>query len=321
MITYWPSEQSLQLNYKVANLFLQTHEKFSEDLSNSTKENLPIDLVDTTARKKLFASVLSELEILVLDIIELNLNIENLHLLNHKILYDITEKSLLRFMSSLEYPSEFSFNLYKSYYFKLLLFDHRLLLENLLIYLIFGSSGIDIKLFPFEKWKTPLEHVKILLENLVIQISNIIVFSIIDEMKPISEVLDFLIMNKLCNSTYVSIRSIALFRNNLIAQSIIILYFYQPKAVYSARYKVWLFSSRGLISRYIYTSRSNDYLKLCKIQLFCILCLELQDLIIPKLENLILVLGRIILYLFVNILGNSLRFLIRTIFSILSHSK
>nr|YP_009293918.1 hypothetical protein Ahnf_121 [Ahnfeltia plicata]AOM65606.1 hypothetical protein Ahnf_121 [Ahnfeltia plicata]UAT97153.1 hypothetical protein Ahn.pli.UK.pt_075 [Ahnfeltia plicata]UAT97358.1 hypothetical protein Ahn.pli.Chile.pt_075 [Ahnfeltia plicata] len=321
MITYWPSEQSLQLNYKVANLFLQTHKKFSEDLSNSTKENLPIDLVDTTARKKLFASVLSELEILVLDIIELNLNIENLHLLNHKILYDIIEKSLLRFISSLEYPSEFSFNLYKSYYFKLLLFDHRLLLENLLIYLIFGSSGIDIKLFPFEKWKTPLEHVKILLENLVIQISNIIVVSIIDEIKPISKVLDFLIINKLCNSTYISIRSIAVFRNNLIAQSIIILYFYQPKAVYSARYKVWLFSSQGLISRYIYTSRSNDYLKLCKIQLFCILCLELQDLIIPKLESLILVLGRIILYLFVNILGNSLRFLIRTIFSILSHSK
>jgi len=70
MIIYWPNKQSLNLNLAVANLFIQTYKKFSLNLHNQTVKNLPVDILKTIIKKKLFQEILIELEILILDIIK-----------------------------------------------------------------------------------------------------------------------------------------------------------------------------------------------------------------------------------------------------------
>lgn len=317
MIKYWPHRQSIELNHEVALLFAQTKNKFASNLlENTTNDLLSIDIIDNHNKSKIFHCVLKELEILILDIIELDLNIENIKLLNHKMLYDLIEKTLLQFISNDKILKEvFQFKKNISYNSDITFFEHKLLLENVLIYLVFGSNYIQDKIFAFDNLKTPQKHVSILLENLVIQTSNFALIQIIEETYSLSELISFLIDNNLCNSSYLSIRSIALFRNNLIIQNLKYRYINQPRAIYGARYKVWLLGFNGLICKYIYTSRLEDLPKLSKPKLIFIILIELQDIILPKLEQLLLILGKIILYVLINIVGTSIVFLIRTIIS------
>nr|QCI09016.1 hypothetical protein [Inkyuleea mariana] len=317
MKQYWPNEQGTKLNNEVANLFLKTKKKFQYNLSNKTNSYLYIDILNNSSKSHLFNITLKEIEILILDIVEIDLKIKHIQLLNQKILYNLIQKILKHFISILNYNSHKVFKLdqYKiSYnYLKIILLEHRLLLENLLIYLIFGSSIINQQTFVFNNINTPKEHVSILLENLIITASNLVIFILIENFQSLSKTAYFLIKYKLCNKNYLSNRSLALFKNYLIWQNLIYLYINQPKAIYSARYKIWLISSNGLIARYIYISRLDDFPKLSRIQLVFLFFIEAQDILIPQIEKICLILGRVILYISINVIVNSAIFLIRTL--------
>lgn len=307
MTKYWPNKQSIKLNLAVASLFVKTYQKFSYNLSNITTNNLPIDITDNYKRKQLFIYVLTEIEILILDIIELDLNVENLHQLNHKILYNLISKTTKNFLSNFTTNRNKRIINYNSSYIKLFFLEHKLLLENLLIYLTFGTQAIDSKLFPFPKLETPSTHVSLLMENAIIQISNIIIFSLLDNIESLPTISDFLINNNLCNPSYISIRSISIFRNNLITNHWINLYFQYPKSIYSSQYTVWLLSSEGLTNKHIHVNRSIEYFYLSKPQLLLILCLELQDFIVPRVKTFMLILGRFIIYILITVLDNILK--------------
>lgn len=315
MIKYWPSKQGMDLNSEVAHLFFSTRQKFSYNLLNRANDSLYIDLLDNAARDKLFCIVLLELEILVLDIVELDLSLKNIKILNYKILYDLIQKSLQHFLSKLSKVNYIILEKNRSNYLQVILSEHQLLLEYLLVYLILGSSYIGYNVFAFDNINTPKEHVSILLENLIIQISDLVIFTIFESIKSLSGITSFINNNQLCNTSYISIRSIAFFRNNLTIQNLKHLYFYQPKAVYSSRYKVWLISYNGLVAKYISISRLDDLSKLSPLQSFFILFIEIQDIFIPYLEKFLLILSKVLLYILVNFLGNSVIFCIRVILS------
>nr|YP_010904190.1 hypothetical protein REQ04_pgp186 [Catenella fusiformis]WCH57441.1 hypothetical protein [Catenella fusiformis] len=312
MIKFWPRYQSLELNKQVAYLFSHTRQKFLGNLLNKTNENLYIDLLDNNNKKQLFSIVLLELEILILDIVELDLNINNIKLLNYKILYDFIQKSLNRFLSK-----TVSYNItlkeFNSVYIHIVFAEHRLLLEYVLIYLIYGTSDISNNIFVFDDKNTPVKHVSVLFENLVIQVSDLVVCSILESLGSLYSIATFIKGCYLSNSSYFPVRSIALFRNTLIFQNFIRLYFGQPKAIYSSRYKVWLMSSSGLISKYIYTSRLDDLSTLSTIQLVILYLIELQDIIIPQIEKFLLMLSKIFMYILINLLGNSAILCIRSV--------
>ena len=313
MIMYWPHKQGINLNSEVANLFFYTRQKLSNDLINKTNYNLYIDILDNTVREQLFSIVLTELEILILDIVELDLSIRNIQLLNRKLLYDLVQKSLQHFLFQLNISSDVSLKYKAENDLDVTLVDHKLLLEYFLVYVVFGSSSMSNTIFVFDVLYTPIEHVSILLENLIIQISNLVVFNILEDMHSLAKINYFIQQNSLCNSSYLSIRSLALFRNNLIIQKFIYLYIQKPKEIYSSRYRIWLISNNGLVCKYISVVRLDDLSKLSNMQLAFILLIEIQDLIIPQLEKLLLLLSKVILYIFINFLGNSIIFCIRTI--------
>nr|QVY57914.1 hypothetical protein [Betaphycus gelatinus] len=314
MIKYWPQDQSFELNKQVANLFSDTRQKFSYNLLNKTNDNLYLDLLDNFNKKKLFTIVLIELEIVLLDIIELNLSIEMIQLLSYKILYDILQKSVKRFSNKAKsiYKNIDSSNC-KSNYLHITLSEYKLLLEYLLIYLVYGTSKIRKNIFVFDNNNTPNQHVSILFENLVIQISDLVICMIIESMQSLSKIISFIKNYALCNSSYISFRSIALFRNNLVLQNFIRFYINQPKAIYSSRYKVWLLSSHGLVSKYIYISRLDDISSLSTTQLLSLFLIEIQDLIIVKLEKFLLIVIKLFIYILTNLLSNSIIFCIRSI--------
>nr|YP_010728868.1 hypothetical protein P6G75_pgp105 [Lithothamnion corallioides]WEA77132.1 hypothetical protein [Lithothamnion corallioides] len=313
MTKYWPNRQSIHLNLSVANLFVQTYQRFSDKLSNKTRINLPIDILNIYIKKQLFIDILIELEILVIDLIELNLDIDNIKNLNNKILHDIVTKTMKNFINKLQHKKDAHLIYFYSSYNQLFFAEHKILIQDLLIYLVFGSNAIDAITFPFYKLKTPFNHVRILLENAIIQISNLIIFNLLENFPSIQATSQFLIRNNLCSDHNTSIRSISKFRNNLISYNWANQYIYYPQQIYCSKYKIWLLSSKGIFYKYIYINRSSEYLKLSKIQLSLILYLELQDFIIPKINSLIIILGKFIVYISIKIIGKGFQLCFRSI--------
>nr|YP_008144747.1 Ycf55 [Grateloupia taiwanensis]AGO19957.1 Ycf55 [Grateloupia taiwanensis] len=316
MVEYWPNKQGIQLNNEVARLFLTTKQKFSHNLVNTTNTQLYTDILDNSSRHKLFSTILVQLELLILDIIELDLSTNHIKLLNYKILCDLNQKSLNSFIKMLRFknnPIKF-IDQPEYFYSRRLLSEHRLILEHLLIYLTFGSSYVTCQSFIFNNQKTPKKHVAILLENLIIHVSNSVIFMLFESLKSLSNILDFLIHHQLCNPIFTSTRSLALFRNSLIWQNITYFYITQPRIIYNGRYQIWLINS-GIQTKYIHISRLNDLPKLSTLKLLSIFLIEIQDLLLPKIENFLLILSRILLYILIHILGNSAIFIIRIITS------
>jgi len=236
MIIYWPNKQSIDLNLAVANLFIQTYKKFSLNLQNKTVKHLPIDILKRIIKKKLFEEILIELEILILDIIELNLNIEQLKQLNNQIILNLINKILKQFINRLKIKEiNHRINFYSEYN-KLFFHEHSTIIENLLIYLIFGSNKFNSQIFNFYKSKTPIYHVKSLLENSVIEISNLIIFNFLENCESIENISLFLMKNNICNLQYKSIRDISIFRNNIISNNLINIYIYYPQNIYCNKY-------------------------------------------------------------------------------------
>lgn len=299
---YWPNKQSLHLNLEVANLFIQTYKKLSINLDNRTNQILPTDILDNYIKQKLLINILIELEIIILDIVELNLSKKDIRKLFSKIIYNLIYKIIKKIIYSerinyINPPYQFNCN-----YNKLFFEDTQSITENLFIYLIFGSNYIENKIFQFETRKTPLYHVKNLFENFIIQISNAVIFNFLQNNRSVNNIYKILIDKDLCDKHYRSIRNISKFQNNLYSYNWLNKYIFFPQNVYCNQCKVWLFSSKGLIYKYIYSNRYLNYIKLSESQISSILYLELQDYLIPKINYLIQLLGKLILYLVLDII-------------------
>lgn len=316
-LNYWPNKKGIQLNQEVANLLLITKKKVALNVHKFTEYYLYTDILDQTTRKKLFLNVLNQLENLILDIIEIDLDLESLKLLNYKIICDLVKKSSINFLDTM-FLDDNIVKIIKSNtasYSKIITYEHKLLLENLLIYLIFGSDQINDFIYAFNNKQTPKQHIYIILDNFIIQISNIVIQLIFHNINSLPRIVAFVVENKICNALYISKRSVAIFINNLLWQNFLYLHIQQPKDIYSNRYRVWFIYNKGLYAKYIYVSRLNNTLQLSYIQKILIYIIEIQDIIIPKLEKKLLALYKIILYVLINILGNTTIFIIRTLVS------
>lgn len=318
---YWPNKQSIHLNLEVANLFIQTYRKLSTNLDNRTNQVLPTDILDNYIKQKLLINILIELEIIILDIIELNLSKQDINKLFSKIIYNLIYRIIKKIIHSeqINYinPSyQFNCN-----YNKLFFEDMKCITENLFRYLIFGSNSIDNKIFQFNTQKTPLYHVKNLFENFIIQISNAVIFNFLQNNRSVNNIYQVMIDKDLCDKNYRSIRSISKFQNNLYSYNWLNKYILFPQNVYCNQCKVWLFSSKGLIYKYIYYNRYLNYIKLSESQISSIIYLELQDYLIPKINYLTQLLGKLIIYLVLEIIRKITQIILSQIIIRLNNSK
>jgi len=324
MIKYWPNKQSTNLNYSVAELFFNTRKKLELKIHNKTADYLYIDILNDKYKKVLFSIILVNLEELILDFIELNLQKNDIKRLSHNILYSFINKIYNKFLYESNIKNKLKINTnYQnkklkvkfSYFNQKIFTEKQILFEYLLIYLIFGSELIDNDIFLFNKLFTPYNHVQILFENFIIQISNMIIHNLLNQFLSLSKTIKFLHSISICNSSYMSIRSIALFTNNLNWQNFISLYFSQPKYIYSSKYQVWLISTNGIITKYISLSRLNEIDKLSKTKTLFLFFIEIKDIIIPKLEKFFIITTKYIVYLLINIFNNIIILSIRIIIS------
>lgn len=317
---YWPSKQSVELNLAVSNLFAQTYKKIFFRFSDKTKNHLPVAIFSQYTKKQLLIEALIELEVLIVDIIELNLSKVEIKQLNDQILLHLintTTRKILK-QSCLKEIQPISFRLrYNKAFFQ----EHAFATQVLLTYLIFGSDNVARYIFPFHKEKTPFYHVKVLLENLVIQISNIITFNLLHSKRLTNETYYLIAGKYTSHRGYQSIRKVSNFKNNLTSSSLISFYINYPQNIYCCRYKVWLLSRKGIICKSIYFNRAYEYLQLSNYQLSSIIYLEIQDFMVPRINRFISLIGRLIIYTLIEIISKNLNISIKYIVAKLNARK
>lgn len=304
---HWPHQRSINLNKDVAQLFIQTYNKFFINIINRTNNQIPIDILNPGIKKKLFINTLIEIEIVILDIIELNLTIEDIEQKSNEIMYDLVCKILFRLFSKENINHQnLTINLdYK--YNKIFFEDNDHLFKHLLTYLTFGSKFIGQQIFKFEPLKTPRYHVKILLEHFIIKISNTVLLNLLEKRFYQQSLFVFKDDEINYNFNSKSIRTLSNFQNDLLSYNWIYYYIYYPQNIYCSQYKIWLFSSKGIIYKYIYANRYSDYLTLSSSLMSSIIYLELQDFILPKLNFLITLLGKLIIYISIEFINKSIQ--------------
>lgn len=307
---YWPYQQSINLNKEVSKLFIQTYYKFFINLINRTNQNIPLDILTPRVKKTLLIQTLIEIEIIILDIIELNLNVEDIEKKSNQIMYNlicriisqlIDQESLL--IKDLKLDLTFKYN---QTFFE----ENNYLFNHLLTYLTFGSKHVKQQIFKFKRVNTPKYHVKILLEHCILQISNTVLLNLLEQKCYEKSLL--LLVNHYTNDNFnnKSIRELSNFQNNLLSYSWLYYYIYYPQNIYCNQYKIWLFSSKGIIYKYIYANRYSDYLVLSSSLMSSIIYLELQDFIIPKVNFLIILLGKLIIYISIEFINKSIQILL-----------
>lgn len=310
---YWPNKQSVHLNLEVAQLFIQTYRKFFTSLENKTSQKLPIDILKLSIKKKLMFYTLIELEITILDIIELDLSAISIYSMSNQILYDLVSKVLTKFINiSKTTTTPIRINLDNKYN-KVFFQEHNYLFKTLLIYLIYGSKSITKNLFTFHENKIPKYHVKILLENSILRISNLLIFNLLASTTNLKNMTLAVKQQNIYSLQNQSIREMTNFQNNLFSYSWLYYYTYYPQDIYCNRYKVWLFSSKGIVYRYIYANRQIDYLALSQPLINSILYLEIQDFILPKINFLVSLLGKLIIYILIETISKSTYILLKQI--------
>nr|ARW60116.1 hypothetical protein [Laurencieae sp.] len=310
MIKYWPSQPSIKLNNAIVELFLVTEKKITYNLSNKTNYYLYIDILNTENKYTLFKIILNEFKNLILNLIEIDINPERLNYLNKKILITFIQTSLVNFKLKTCYIHIKKINITN--------IKNSFLSKELITYLVFGSSKINTNTFSFNPIYTPYNHVQILFENFIIQVSNIIIENIIEELNNSASIYSFLKEENKFNQLYTSSRSIILFLNNLKLQNFIDRYIYTAKSLYNEREQIWLISSQGMVTKYIYTSNIEKLKNLNQIQAIFLLWLEIKDLTVPKIERIVVQICKYFIYFLVNFLSNLIIILIRTIIFYLS---
>nr|YP_010618809.1 hypothetical protein PN064_pgp181 [Deltalsia parasitica]WAX02822.1 hypothetical protein [Deltalsia parasitica] len=305
-IKYWPNRQSISLNNAVVDLFIETEKKLTLKTNNQSQQYLYLDILNNITRTKILQSILSEFKELILDMIEINLSTRMLKKLNQKIVKIFIDRVLSKFFVQFKFNNTILNNNKLKYHY------HNLT-DYLLIYLIFGSSQIENDIFLFETLCTPYNHVKVLLENFIIHIGNIIIKQLIDNLNNSLNINKFLKKQNICNKLYTSNRSIILFLNNLKWQNLIQSYIYDIKSIYNERQKIWIISSEGIISKYIYLSKGQRIRSINQIKIIFLFWLELKDLLIPKTEKFFIQIAKYFLYCSINLFSNLILILIRII--------
>ena len=312
---YWPISPGDTLNEAVAYLFCQIHNKIAFNLTNKSKFTLALDILLPNIKKELLSIVVQEFEELLLDILESNLGIANIHTLKFKILYDVIYKSSHRFLlDKLNIHSDDDMTINeKDIYIKILLQEDIVILENLIICLLFGSSQIERNTFNKKLHNVQYVYIEIFLQNLIIRISDIIVHLIFNTEFTSDKVRIIMQKQEIYNKQYLSIRGFEELKNNLFYQNLIYFYIDQPKAIYSNRYITRIFSPYGIISKTVYMNRTDELKHLSYIQLFVTGFVELQDFLIPKIKYVIFITGKIIIYISISFLDNIAQFFFRII--------
>ena len=137
-----------------------------------------------------------------------------------------------------------------------------------------------------------------LFENLVIEISNCVLFIIVSEFSDIYNV-----RQNLYKANFLSVRNLERFKNNFVWQTTIKSIIRRPKNIYDSRYRLWIIRASGIYCKVVYANRSKELSKLRKVPLATVTFVEFLDFLSSRFDEFFYTLGNGLRFTLTSVIG------------------
>jgi hypothetical protein len=140
--------------------------------------------------------------------------------------------------------------------------------------------------------------IEALLDNLIIEISNCVVYFTVINFSSI-----YLFRQTIYRSKFLSLRNLERFKNNLNWQLYFKVYVQRPLNLYNNRHDLYVFKTTGIYCRVIYANRSNEIASLKNLPLLVIVLIEFGDFVTSRVDETIFIITKSLRFTLTSVLG------------------
>jgi len=286
-----------KLIHRFSNVFARLQYKINFDINNTSSFLLATDLLRDNSKRRLFKIVSANVENTFLELLA---NESHMTLNSKSIVFLLVKQTTQEFLTACYgYDANIKSSILKeSFYTKLLLSDETILLNVPLQLLFKENSKLFRSIFVPIYTKAYDSFIEALLDNLIVEISNAVMFLVINEFSFIYE-----IRKNFYRSNFLSLRNVERFRNNLSWQSRIKNFVRRPADIYNSQQGIWIIRTTGIYYRTIYANRSAELLKLRQFSLITLIGIEIRDFVVSRADEAIYFFGSSIRYSLTSVLG------------------
>ncbi|GFE69288.1 DUF3685 domain-containing protein [Chroococcus sp. FPU101] len=291
-----------------ATVYEETLEKLRYSLDNLTDVPLEIDILQAVRKRELLYIVFEQTR-KILDEIKF-LELEYTDLLKRKdlILLEIWQKSTHKFLE-VSYAERDNF--FRQEVDRILLKDLKLVendiltkipfVNELFAYFLFDKSLVIDQVEYRVDSPEEIYRAEILLENLIIQISNGVIATVLNNFPELE-----LIKKHLYNNQFISSREVAKFRNDLSWKYRKDKYIEHPQDIFESKYRLFYFNENNIKQVFIYAPRQDELYQLNGIPWLVTIGLEFRDAVAPRLRSIFSFLGKGVVYLLTQVVGRGI---------------
>jgi DNA-binding NarL/FixJ family response regulator len=299
---------SIPRSLSTTTVYEDTLEKLRFSLDNSTDIPLEIDILQAFRRRELFYIVFEQTRKILDEIKFLDLEYSDLLRRKDLILLEIWQKSTQKFLET-SYSERNDF--FRAEVDRLLLRDLKSVendilkripfVNELFAYLLFEQSIIIDQVAYRVDSPEEITRAEILLENLVIQISNGVMTTILNNFPELE-----LIKKNLYNNNFISSREVAKFRNDLSWKYRKDKYVEHPQDIFESKYRLLYFRENKIRQLFIYAPRQDELYQLKGIPWLVTITLEFKDAVAPRLRSIFSFLGKGVIYILTKVIGRGI---------------
>ena len=283
---------------RCSNVFARLQYKINFDLNNTSSFLLATDLLRDNSKRRLFKIVATNVECVFLDLLNKDVDINSRS--GRIIFFSLIKRTTQEFLTGC-YGSSITVHsnvIKESSYSKFILKDEKLLLSVAIQVLRSEDSKLFRSLFVPIYNRAYDSFIEALLDNLIVEITNAVMFIIVNEFSFIYEV-----RKNFYRSNFLSLRNVERFRNNLSWQTRLKQFVKRPSDIYNSQQGIWVIRTTGIYYRVIYANRSTDLTHLRNFSLLTLIGIETKDFLVSRLDETIYLFGNSIRYTLTSVVG------------------
>ncbi|PSF38757.1 DUF3685 domain-containing protein [Aphanothece hegewaldii CCALA 016] len=289
-------------------VYEETLGKLRYSLENYTDIPQEIDILQAVRKRELLYIVFEQTRKILDEIKFLELDYSDLLRRKDLMLLEIWQKSTQKFLKITYSESN---DLFRQEIDRILLRDLRLIendilkkipfVNELFAYFLFEQSLIVDQIAYRVDSPEGINRAVILLENLIIQISNGVIATILNNFPELE-----LIKKNLYNNNFISSREVAKFRNDLSWKYRKNKYIEHPQDIFESKYRLLYLSENKIKQNFIYAPRQEELYQLNGIPWLVTIALEFRDAVAPRLRSIFSFLGKGVVYILTQVIGRGI---------------
>jgi len=283
---------------RFSNVFTRLQYKINFNIDNTSSFLLATDLLRANTKRQLFKIVVGNVEKVFIELLN-EKTIPN-SISGRSIFFSLIKLTIQEFLAGYYgYQTNIHSRIVKeSFYTKFIINDEQILFNVPFQILKNDNSTLFQIIFMPVYNKAYDSFIEALLDNLIVEITNAVMYIIINEFSFIYE-----LRKNLYRSNFLSLRNIERFRNNLSWQSRIKNFIKRPSDIYNSQQGIWIIRTTGIYYRIIYANRSNELVNMQRLSLVTLVIIETRDFVISRLDETIYFFGYTIRYTLTSIIG------------------